>query len=157
GDPLFNIWRIAWVNHQIIRNPLHLFDANIYYPARYTLTDSDSVIVPSLMVAPLSWLGVHQAVVYTVLMILSFGLSGITMYYFVRSLTGRRDAALIAGGLFALYPYRFEHYSHLELQMTMWMPLALLALHRVLDRGRPRDGLLVGLFYGLQMLSSMYY
>jgi len=157
GDPLFNIWRVAWVNHQIIRDPLHLFDANIYYPARFALTDSDSVIVPSLMVAPLSWLGVHQVVVYNVLMMLSFALSGITMFYFVRALTGRSDAALIAAGIFALYPYRFEHYSHLELQMTMWMPLALWCLHRVLERGRLRDGLLVGCFYGLQMLSSMYY
>jgi hypothetical protein len=85
------------------RDPLHLFDANIYYPARFALTDSDSVIVPSLMVAPLSWLGVHQVVVYNVLMMLSFALSGITMFYFVRALTGRSDAALIAAGIFALY------------------------------------------------------
>ena len=157
GDPLFNIWRIAWVNHQIIRDPLHLFDANIFYPARYALTDSDSVIVPSLMVAPLSWLGVHQAIVYNVVMLMSFTLSGVTMFYLMRALTGRTDAALIAGGIFALYPYRFEHYSHLELQMTMWMPLALLALHRVLATSRLRDGLLVGLFYALQMLSALYY
>jgi len=157
GDPLFNIWRIAWVNHQIVRDPLHLFDANIFYPARYALTDSDSVIVPSLMVAPLSWIGVHQTIVYNVLMLSSFALSGVTMFYLVRALTGRIDAALIAGAIFALYPYRFEHYSHLELQMTMWMPLGLLALHRVLAKGRMKDGVLVGLFFGLQMLSAMYY
>src|SRR5204862_6887538 len=32
GDPLFSIWRIAWVNHQIWRDPRALFDANIFYP-----------------------------------------------------------------------------------------------------------------------------
>ncbi len=79
------------------------------------------------------------------------------MFLLVRALTGRIDAALVAGALFALYPYRFEHYSHLELLMTMWMPLALLGLHRTLARGRLRDGLATGLAFALQTLSSLYY
>ena len=56
-----------------------------------------------------------------------------------RALTGRRDAAAIAGVVFTLYPYRFDHYSHLELQMTLWMPIALWALHRTLARSRIAD------------------
>ena len=38
GDPLFSIWRIAWVSHQLPRNPLALFDANQFHPERLTLT-----------------------------------------------------------------------------------------------------------------------
>ena len=79
------------------------------------------------------------------------------MFLLVRALTGRIDAALIGGTIFALYPYRFEHYSHLELQMTMWMPLALLGLHRTLAGGRWRDGLATGVAFALQTLSSLYY
>ena len=41
--------------------------------------------------------------------------------------------------------------------MTMWMPLALLGLHRTLARGRLRDGLATGLAFALQTLSSLYY
>src|SRR5712691_4992782 len=41
--------------------------------------------------------------------------------------------------------------------MTMWMPLALLGLHRALARGRVRDGLATGLSFALQTLSSLYY
>ena len=33
GDPLFSTWRLAWVAHQLPRDPLHLFDANIFYPS----------------------------------------------------------------------------------------------------------------------------
>jgi hypothetical protein len=157
GDPLFSIWRVSWVNHQLLRHPLSLYNGNIFHPEPLTLTYSDSVLVPSLMSAPLYWLGVHQLTIYNLLFLSAFVLSGLTMFLLVRALTGRRDAALVSGVLFALYPYRYEHYSHLELQMTMWMPLALWALHRTLARGRLRDGLLTGLAFALQTLSSLYY
>jgi hypothetical protein len=157
GDPLFSIWRIAWVSHQLPRDPLHLFDANIFYPERLTFTYSDSLIVPALMAAPMLWLGVHPVVAYNILFLSGFVLSGIAMFLLVRALTGRVDAAIVAGVIFTLYPYRYEHYSHLELQMTMWMPLALWSLHRTMSRGRIRDGILTGGAFALQMLSSLYY
>ncbi|MGH9329686.1 MAG: ArnT family glycosyltransferase [Vicinamibacterales bacterium] len=157
GDPLFSTWRLAWIAHQIVRDPLHLFDGNIFHPERLTLTYSDSHIVPGLMAAPFLWMGAHQFVVYNVLFLAAFALSGATMFVLARSLTGRADAALVAGVLFALYPYRFEHYSHLELQVTFWMPLLLLAIHRAFKGGRLRDGLAAGLLMGLQTLSSLYY
>jgi hypothetical protein len=157
GDPLFSIWRLAWVNHQLPRAPLALFDSNQFYPERLTLTYSDSMLVPALMASPLFAMGIHPVVVYNILLLSSFVLSAVAMYFLVRALTGRIDAALISGTLFALYPYRFEHYSHLELLMTMWMPLALLGLHRTLARGKWRDGLATGLAFALQTLSSLYY
>ena len=156
GDPLFSIWRIAWVSHQILRNPLALFDANIFYPERLTLTYSDALIVPALTSAPLFWLGVHPVVAYNLLLLSGFVFSGGTTFLLVRALTGRRDAALVAGAIFALYPYRYEHYSHLELQMTMWAPVTLWMLHRTMARGRLRDGLGTGLAFALQTLSTLY-
>jgi hypothetical protein len=157
GDPLFSIWRIGWVNHQLLRQPLALFDANIFYPERLTLTYSDSLVVPALMAGPLLWAGVHPVVAYNSLLLSGFVLSGIATFLLVRALTGRVDAAIVSGAIFALYPYRYEHYSHLELQMTMWMPLALWGLHRTMARGKLRDGLCTGLAFALQTLSSLYY
>ena len=157
GDPLFSIWRIAWVSHQIVRDPLRLFDGNMFHPERLTLTYSDSVIVPALMSAPLFWMGVHPVLSYNLLLLSGFVLSGVTMFLLVRALTGRIGAALIAGTIFAFYPYRYEHYPHLELIMTMWMPLSLWALHRTIATGRLRDGLATGLAFAFQMLSSLYY
>ena len=157
GDPLFSIWRIAWVSHQIVRDPVHLFDGNMFHPERLTLTYSDSVIVPALMSAPLFWLNVHPVLIYNLLLLSGFVLSGVTTFLLVRALTGRIDAALVAGTIFTVYPYRFEHYPHLELQMTMWTPLTLWALHRAMAAGRLRDGLATGVAFALQMLSSLYY
>ena len=137
GDPLFSIWRLSWVAHQLPRDPLHLFDGNIFYPELRTLAYSDAMLATALMAAPFLWLGVHQVVVYNIVLLLSFAASGVAMYALVRALTGDRAAAFVAGVAFAFYPFRFEHYSHLELQMTFWMPLALLMLHRTIDE-RPR-------------------
>jgi hypothetical protein len=157
GDPLLSTWRLAWFAHELPRDPRHLFDANIFYPERFTLAYSDAMLVPSLTVAPLVWLGVHQLLAYNLLLLSGFALSGAAMFLLVRSLTGHAGAALVAGFVFAFLPYRYMHYAHLELQMAQWMPLALWALHRTFKHGRIRDGLLMGLFFALQTLSSFYY
>jgi len=157
GDPLLSTWRLAWVAHQLPRDPLHLFDANIFYPARNTLAFSDAMLVPALTAAPLLWLGVHQLLVYNLMLLSGFALSGAAMFLLVRSLTQHTGAALIAGFVFAFLPYRYMHYAHLELQMAQWMPMTLWALHRTVSAGRMRDGILTGLFLAFQTLSSFYY
>jgi len=157
GDPLLSTWRLAWVAHQLPRDPLHLFDANIFYPAKHTLAFSDAMLVPALTAAPFLWLGVHQLFVYNVMLLSGFALSGAAMFLLVHSLTRHTGAALVAGFVFAFLPYRYMHYAHLELQMAQWMPLTLWALHRTFSGGRLRDGILTGVFLACQTLSSFYY
>jgi hypothetical protein len=157
GDPLISIWRLAWVAHQLPRDPLHLFDANIFHPHVRTLAYSDAMLFPAAVGAPLLWLGVHQVLVYNFIFLGSIVSSGVTMFVLVRALTSRSDAALVAGILFAFCAFRFDHYSHLELQVTPWMPLGLFWFHRTLAMHRLRDGLLTGLAVALQGLSSLYY
>jgi hypothetical protein len=88
GDPLFSIWRVAWVAHQIVADPWHLFDANIFYPEHLTLTLSDPVLLPAMSVSPLLALGVHPTVVYNLLLMSGFWLSGVATYLLVERLTG---------------------------------------------------------------------
>jgi hypothetical protein len=157
ADPLLSTWRLAWFAHQLPRDPLHLYDANIFYPERRTLAYSDAMLVPSLTIAPAVWLGMHQLLAYNLLLLSGFALSGAAMFLLVRSLTHHVGAALFAGFVFAFLPFRFMHYAHLELQMSYWMPLCLWSLHKCAAGGRMRDGVLTGLFFALQMLSSWYY
>jgi hypothetical protein len=157
GDPLLSTWRIAWIAHQIVRDPIHLFDANMFYPARRTLALSDATIFPGLMGAPLLWTGVPPVVAYNIVLLSTFVLSIVFTFLFVRRLVGHTGAAVVAAVIFGFYPFRFEHYSHFELQMSFWIPLALWAFHRTLERGALRDGLLTGLAIAGQTLSSMYY
>jgi len=157
GDPLFSVWRLMWVTHEFVRNPLNIFNGNQFYPEPRTLTFSDPVLTPALLFAPLHALGLHRLVAYNLVFLAGGVLSGVALYYLLRALTGRRDAAWIAAAIFAMYPYRIEHFAHLELQMTMLMPLALWGLHRTLATGRLRDGLATGLAFGAQYLTALYY
>jgi hypothetical protein len=157
GDPLFSIWRMSWVQHQVVRDPSHLFDANIFYPEPRTLTLSDPIILPALAAAPLGALGLHPVVTYNVLFLSAFWLSGVATYLLVARLTGSAAAAFVSGVMFASYSYRFEHYSHLELQMTQWIPLALLALHWLAVRPTYRYAMALAVLGVVQLYSSMYY
>ena len=84
-------------------------------------------------------------------------LSGAGMFVLARHSDRQPAAGVIAGIVFAFAPYRFDHYMHMELQWTVWMPWAFWALQRTLETGRWRFGALTGLFVALQMLSSIYY
>lgn len=157
GDPLFSIWRISWVVHQLTTDPRHLFDANIFYPARATLTYSDSIILPAITAMPLLRAGLHPVLVYNLVLLSGFVLSGAAMYLLARGLGLGGVAAWTSAVIFSLYPFRMDHYSHLELQMTHWMPLALLGVHRLMSTGGWRYAALTALAIGAQWYSSMYY
>jgi hypothetical protein len=157
GDPLFSMWRMAWVRHQLIADPRHLFDANIFHPLPTTLTYSDSMIVPALASSVLAALHVHPVVAYNVILLAAFILSAAAAYVLARALGVGPLGSWIAAVAFTIAPFRVNHLSHLELQMTMWMPIALLAVHRGLkDGSRVCAGLLAIALAG-QWYSSMYY
>jgi hypothetical protein len=157
GDPLMVTWVLGWVAHQLPRAPAHIFDANIFYPERNTLAYSEVLLVPGLLAAPLHWLSVSPILIYNLVLLSGFAISGVGVTLLVRRLTGNDGAAILAGIIFAFLPYRIDHYAHLQLQQTQFIPLALWAFHRLLDSGRVRDGVLLGACAACQMLSCVYY
>lgn len=156
-DTTFSMWRVAWIAHQVAADPRHLFDANIFYPLRHTLAYSDGVLLEGLAGAPLMWLGAPTVLVYNLLVLAGFVLSGLGAFLLVRDLTRSSAAGVIGGMVFAFAPFRFDHYIHLELLWAQWIPLAMWRLHRTLTTGRLRDGLWTGVCVGLQGLSCIYY
>jgi hypothetical protein len=157
GDPLFSIWRFGWVFHKLGGDPRPLFSPNVFYPHELTLTYSDSMLLPALTTVPFLAIGMHPVVTYNLVLVLSFVASAFAMYLLAVRLTGSRLAAFVAGLLFGFHPFRFEHYSHFELQMTYCMPLALLALHRFLETARTRHAVAFALLAAAQLYSSMYF
>jgi len=157
NDSFFNIWRLSWVAHQLVHQPTALFDANIFYPARHTLAYSDAMLLVGLAGAPFLWAGVPPAVVHNGLLIAALVSSAWASAVLAHRLTGDRLAAILAGVIVGFAPYRFGHIAHLELQWLMWMPLALLALHALVERPRPAAGLALGASLAAQLLCSIYY
>lgn len=158
GDPLFSMWRMAWVAHQAATDPRHLFDANIFFPDRGALTYSDAMLLPALPNALLHAAGVHPVTAYNLLFLSAFIFSATTAYVLGRSFAFTVPGAWVTGLVFGFYVFRFEHYSHLELQLTGWMPLVLLAIHRVvMANAGVRAVLGGGGALGAQWYSSMYF
>src|SRR5260370_21605996 len=87
-NPQFIIWRLAWVAHALITDPGHLFDGNIFYPARNTLAFSDAMMVEGALAAPLFWLGVSPILIYNTLLLGGIAASGIAMFVLARHLLG---------------------------------------------------------------------
>jgi hypothetical protein len=156
-DPLFSIWRLAWIGRALSTAPDQLFNGNNYYPTRGTLLFSDATLVQGLLAWPFVRLGVPLPSVYNVLVLASFVASAWAMWLLAFELTGSRRGAFVAGLIFAFAPFRFDHYIHLELLWGFWTPLTLWALHRALDTVKFRYGALTGAFAVLQLTSCIYY
>ena len=64
---------------------------------------------------------------------------------------------MVAGAIFLLVPYRIGHFAHLELQWACFVPLAFWAVHRALEAGSFRHGVLAGILVWLQLVACVYY
>ena len=156
-DVFFNVWRLAWVHHALSTSPATLFDANQFHPERRVLAYSDAMLVEGLVAAPMFAAGLKPILIHNLLLYGAIAASGIGMYGLARHLWRNDAAAIVAGLVFAFAPYRFDHLMHLELQWTMWIPWAFLAMQRTLETGRVGFGVLTGVCIALQVLSSIYY
>jgi hypothetical protein len=154
-DTAFNTWVVAWVAHQVITDPLRLFEAPIFYPARHALAFSEHMLVQGLMGGPLLWSGASPVLVYNLLVWAGFTLSGVAMALLIRAWTGSTMAALVSGCLYAFNAHLLTRYSHLQALHLEFFPLVLYAFDRVL-RGAPRAAPLLAAGFVLQALCSNY-
>ncbi len=156
-DAKLNAWILAWDFHQTFREPLRLFDANIFHPARLSLAFSENLFGAALFGFPLLAAGVTPVEAYNAVFLLGVFLSAWGAWALARSVTGDPIASVAAGLVFAFVPWRIEQVSHMQLQWAGFLALALLFLLRFLDFGRGRDLALFALFYAWNGLCCVHY
>ena len=156
GDALLNEWTVAWVVHQLPRDPAHLFDANIFYPEANTLAFSEHLFTQSVMAAPLVALGLTTTAVHNVLLLIGLALTGWTTYLVVAYWTGDRPAGVLAGCLFAFNALTLTRLAHLQAMHLEFLPLAVLALWVLLDRPSVAAAFWLALAFAAQGLASNY-
>jgi hypothetical protein len=156
ADTVLHEWILAWVAHQLVTDPFHLFDANIFYPERYTLAYSDHLIVQSLMGAPLTWAGFSPVFVHNVVLIAGYALTGWTTAYVLTRWTGSRAAGILSGSLVAFSAFTLTRLPQIQDLHFEFFPLVLLALDRLLAYSRMRDALALASWYVLQSLTGTY-
>ncbi|MBA2340816.1 MAG: hypothetical protein H0V88_10500, partial [Pyrinomonadaceae bacterium] len=128
ADPYILAWTLWWDFHQTFRDPLHLFQANIFYPYRNTLAFSENDYGIAMLFFPLFAIGVRPLTVLNVATLVGFALCGYGAFRLARTLTHSNGAALVAGIAFAFVPYRFHKLPHLHYLFAAWLPLLLEAL-----------------------------
>ena len=89
GDGQFSIWNVAWVARTLVVDPLHVFDANIFYPHRGTLAYSENNLGAGALAVPVYWATRNPYAAHNFVVLLAFVLSATGMYYLVRYLTQR--------------------------------------------------------------------
>ncbi len=128
GDPYMIAWSHWWNYHQTFHDPVHLFNANVFYPLTHTLAFSENGYGISLLFFPLFALGFRPLTINSLATFLGFAFSGYGAFRLTRTLTGSSKAGWIAGIVFGFIPYRFHLLSHLHYLFAGWLPLQLEAL-----------------------------
>lgn len=177
NDTYFSVWIFGWQAHQLIAAPLNLFQGNIFYPFQNSLAFSEIILPGALVYLPLAYASGNPVLAYNLVVLLSFPLNAFAMYLFtldwlkitdeqgaakgmVRGDAPGRNAyfaAFAAGLIFAFCTYKFGELRHVQLLFSMFMPLTLMYLVRVLRAPNLHNALLVALFFALNALSSLYY
>jgi hypothetical protein len=157
GDGLFSLWNVSWVARTIVADPVHLFDANIFYPHKNALAYSEANLLSGVLGAPVWWATKNPYATLNFVNLAAFAASYFCAWLLIRRLSGDRSSATIGAVLFAFCPYAFAHTAHVQLLWTAGLPLSMLMMHRVADEPTVRRGVALGLALLFQALACAYY
>jgi hypothetical protein len=163
ADRDLNVWIIAWVARALVTAPSEIFQGNVLYPGRDVLAGSENMLAHVPFTVP-AWLATHNAAyVLKTMMLESIVLTALAAYLVIRHHTGDTAAALVAGTLLTLSPWRFEprgvaagvaaEPQYLGFQ---FLPAALLALALWVEGGKRRALLGFAAGMALQALAGVY-
>lgn len=156
-DPYLNTFILHWDYAATVSDPLSLFHAPMFHPARYALAFSENMYGIALPLFPLFAAGLPPLAVYNIAIILGFALSGWAAWLLALRVTGSTAGAFVAGIFYAFLPYRFVQLTHLQHVWSMWLPLMLLALFEYRRRPGWRSAALFGAAFLMNGLSNIHW
>ena len=154
GDELLIAWIHGWVQHQILHNPLQLFDANIYYPFINSLAYSDAFITTSLLTFPLSLLLKEPIVAVNATLISSLVLLGMSVYLLTYFFVKDMVYSALAGLLIIFSPVVLDKYVHIQMLAIYFVPLSILSFFSFLKTRKERYLILSMILFILQTYNS---
>jgi hypothetical protein len=155
ADVLTTVWIVNWMLHALATQPLHPFDANIFYPAPFASGYTEHLFAVDLLGAPGKLIG-GPVLAHQTALLLCIVLNAWAAAYVVARWTGSPVGGLVAGILFATSPFHQGQMYHLQSLGTAWLPLVIFTLERFGATGRPRWAVLAGAAVVTQILSGQY-
>ena len=156
GDYSLNVWAVDWVARTLPTDPAHLFDANIFYPAKLTLAYSEPLILQGALAIPAVWLGVPPVATFNLVLIAGFALSGWAFALLVYRDTDSWTAGIVAGSAVAFNAHHLMRLAHIQALHLELVPIVFFAIDRLLTTGRARYAALLGASLALQATASIY-
>jgi hypothetical protein len=156
ADTQLNTWAMAWVARTLPTDPLHLFDADIFYPEKRTLAYSEPLLVQGVLAIPIVRLGASPVLAYNLVLLAGFALTGWAAGLLALRMTGSLAAAVVGGSIASFNAQSLVRLPHIQAQHLEFLPLALFAFDRVLEHGRVKHAVLLGVAVALQALASIY-
>jgi hypothetical protein len=156
-DGQYGLWQAAWVARALVTDPLNVYDANIFFPHRMTLAFSEPALLAGILGLPAFLLTGDPYATHNLAVLGFFLLSFLSAYSLGRQLTGETLPSVALGISYAFCPYVFARTAQLPMLAIFGLPLALLAMHRLIERPSLRTALAVAGALFLQALACGYY
>src|SRR4051812_15160042 len=124
NDGQLSIWNVAWVARTLVVDPLHVFDANIFYPHAHTLAYSENNLGAGMLAVPAYWATRNAFTAHNSAVLFGFVLAFVGMFYLVNWVVCDPGAAMVSATAFAFTPFLFAHSAHVQLLMTAGLPFS---------------------------------
>jgi hypothetical protein len=157
GDPALNA-AVLWWNATTVPFTAAWWNQPWFHPTPGITAFTENLVGLAPIATPAYWLTRDAVAAYNITVFVTFPLSAFACYFLVRRVTGRIDAAIVAGLAFAFNPYRASgELGHLQSLAAFYLPLALGALHAYLENRRVRWLFVFSIAWILQSLANGYY
>ncbi len=158
GESYYIIWSFWWIKKSLLElfsNPL--YTNYLFYPVGINLIFYPLTLLHSLSSLPLQ-LFFNSIVSLNLIFILSFAVTGFSMYLLVKYLTNNKLAAFISGVIFAFCPFRFAQSApHLHMLSTEFLPLYILFLIKTIKEKKFRNPIFASIFLFLSTLGDFHF
>lgn len=155
ADYYLLLWVLAWGARTLPRNPSGIFDANVFHPTPDALALSEHLLGQQPLFAPVYWASGNPVLAANALVFGAQVASALGTWALARRFASA-PAAFLAGALFAFCPWRYATLQQFHLLGVQYLPLTVVLVDRLLERGRGRDAVLLAAATTLQLLSSVY-
>ncbi|MFN7976095.1 MAG: 5'-nucleotidase C-terminal domain-containing protein [Acidobacteriota bacterium] len=157
-DTAVTLWGLCWGARQLVLDPAHLYDGNLFAPHPKSFAYNDASLGDAPFSVPIYWITGSPVVTYNVSLLLVFFLTCAATYALAFDMTRHRGGALFAAVAFGFCSPRSWYMDAMNASSVQWMPLALYCLRRCLAPGaRPyRAAIAFAVLAALTAMCSWY-
>ncbi len=154
-DSLGGIWAFWWLKFSYINEFPLTIHHYLAYPYGYDLSTLPFPYLINLEGFVLTYF-TNEIIAYNILKLISFPILAVTTFSLINYLISHRMISAIVGLVYAFSPFHVIH-NMAHFANIYWLPMAVLFLLKLINEGGYRNGILLGVFYGLTFIDNLQY